>query len=192
MPLLAADGPGSGRGCPSPCRRRRAPSPAAREPETGSVLTAFPSFRMISNTQEKTSLAAAGGRGFALPENGETAQERSKSQTPGFALPAAQEGPHDEQVGFWWAGWLVLDGGCPVLPEHDIAQVDAVDCRGHISRSGFLPRHLAGAGMEPEPQRKPTPCKRQICLLLCRMADSMAQHFPLSRMAVFRARGGGG
>ena len=66
------------------------------------------------------------------------------------------------------------------IDRHDIAQVDAVDCCGHISRSGFLPRHLAGAGMEPEPQRKPTPCKKQIRLLLRRMADSIAQRFPIA------------
>ena len=35
MPLLAADGPGSGRGCPSPCRRRRAPSLPPKSKERG-------------------------------------------------------------------------------------------------------------------------------------------------------------
>ena len=66
-----------------PCRQRA---------RNGVVLTAFPTFRTIFNTQEKTSLAAAGGRGFVLPENGETVRVRSTAQAPGCALPAAQEG----------------------------------------------------------------------------------------------------
>ena len=174
---------------PFPLQEETRALPAAKEQGMGAALTALPTSRTIANKQEKPLLPQRAGEVLFCRRTAKRRRSDPKRR-PGVRFAGCggrpPERPHDGQD----VGTLVSDGGCPALPEHDIAQVDAMDCRGHISRSGFLPRSLAGARMEPEPQRKPTPCKRQIRFLLRRMAASIAQRFPPSRMAVYRARAG--